>query len=164
MPDHLFSPWRLDYVTSVTPAPGCVFCDEPFAPDSQSLVVFQGALCYVLLNRFPYNNGHVMVAPYRHVGALSSLTVDEVRELSQLEQRCERALIEAYQPQGINVGINLGKSAGAGILEHLHVHFVPRWDGDTNFMTVIGTTRVLPEGLVSSAARLRAIFRDLAKT
>ncbi len=159
--DHLFSPWRFEYVTSPKPAAGCVFCDEPRSSDTESLVVFSGTLCYVLMNRFPYNNGHLMVAPYRHVATLSDLSTEEMREISGLAQRCETALNRAYQPQGINVGINLGKSAGAGILEHLHVHFVPRWNGDTNFMTVVGATRVLPEDLGASARRLRPIFETL---
>jgi ATP adenylyltransferase len=162
--ERLWSPWRLEYVTSSKPAEGCVFClDAPSGPPGrESLVVFHGTTCFVVLNLYPYNNGHVMVAPRRHVGSLSALTADELQELAVLTQRAERALVEAYHPQGINVGINLGQSAGAGILDHLHVHAVPRWSGDTNFMTVIGEARVLPEDLGSSASRLRPIFARLA--
>lgn len=150
---------------------GCVFClaaatsahagDASADPDP--LILFQGTLCYVILNLYPYNNGHVMVVPYRHVAALAALTHDEIVEIGLLTQRCEMALTEAYSPQGINVGINLGKSAGAGVLDHVHVHVVPRWSGDTNFMAVIGETRVLPEDLNSSADRLRPIFEKLAR-
>jgi ATP adenylyltransferase len=117
----------------------------------------------VVLNLYPYNNGHVMVVPYRHTASLASLTSDELQELAQLTQRSEVALLEAYRPQGINAGINLGKTAGAGILEHLHMHVVPRWAGDTNFMTIVGETRVLPEALTDSAERLRPIFARLAQ-
>ena len=148
---------------------GCVFClaaqslakaDPAHQPDS--LVVFQGTLCYVILNLYPYNNGHVMVVPVRHVATLAALSRDEVVEMALLTQRCEVAINEAYTPQGINVGINLGKSAGAGVLDHVHVHVVPRWNGDTNFMTVIGEMRVLPEDLKTTAARLRPIFEKLS--
>jgi ATP adenylyltransferase len=141
---------------------GCVFCLAS-APERDSLIVFRGALCYVILNLYPYNNGHLMVVPNRHLATLASLTSDELAEIGLLTQRCELALNEAYNPQGINVGINLGKSAGAGVLDHIHVHVVPRWSGDTNFMTVVGEMRVLPEDLGSSAARLRPIFERLAR-
>jgi ATP adenylyltransferase len=132
--------------------------------DRDSLIVFRGTLAYIILNLYPYNNGHVMVVPYRHVAMLAALTPEEMAEIGVLTQRCELALNEAYQPQGINVGVNLGKPAGAGVLDHVHVHVVPRWSGDTNFMTVIGEMRVLPEDLGSSAARLRPIFEKLSRT
>jgi ATP adenylyltransferase len=138
---------------------GCVFCLNA----DRSLVVFEGRTCYVILNLYPYNNGHLMVVPFRHVASLGALKPDELQEMALLVQRTEAALLEAYQPQGINVGINLGKPAGAGILEHIHVHAVPRWSGDTNFMTVVGEMRVLPESLGDSAARLRPIFERLAR-
>ena len=125
--------------------------------------MFEGRTCYVILNLYPYNNGHLMVVPFRHVASLGALTPEELQEMAMLVQRTEAALLEAYQPQGINVGINLGKPAGAGILEHIHVHAVPRWAGDTNFMTVVGEMRVLPESLGDSAARLRPIFEKLAR-
>lgn len=161
--DRLWSPWRLEYVTGSKPDTGCVFCDAPRPPDEESLVVFEGVTCYVVLNLYPYNNGHLMVVPYRHLPALASLTPEELAELALLTQRSETALTEAYAPHGINVGINLGKSAGAGVLDHLHVHLVPRWNGDTNFMTVVGNMRVLPEDLGASAARLRPIFTRLSR-
>jgi ATP adenylyltransferase len=157
--DRLWSPWRLEYVTRGETKTGCIFCQ----PLEQSLVVFEGQACYVILNKYPYNNGHVMVVPRRHVATLALLTREELAEIGLLTQRCEAALTDAYSPHGMNVGINLGKPAGAGILEHIHVHVVPRWNGDTNFMTVVGEMRVLPEELGASAARLRPIFARLEK-
>jgi ATP adenylyltransferase len=161
--DHLWSPWRLDYVTSTKPE-GCVFClpAEARAEADQDLVVHQGQLAYVILNLYPYNNGHLMVVPYRHESSLAGLTHDEMNEVGRLTQLSERALREAYRLEGINVGVNLGAPAGAGIEEHVHLHLVPRWNGDTNFMTVVGETRVLPEAIRSTAARLRPIFERLA--
>jgi ATP adenylyltransferase len=154
--DRLWSPWRLEYVTRADSASGCPFCAK-----QADLLVFDSSACYVILNLYPYNNGHVMIVPNRHVATLGELTTVELTDLGVLVQRAEAALIEAYQPHGLNVGINLGKAAGAGILEHLHVHVVPRWSGDTNFMTVVGEMRVLPESLDASAARLRPIFERL---
>jgi len=159
--DHLWSPWRLDYVTSDTPSPGCVFCLAADADDP--LIVFRGQVAYVILNKYPYNNGHLMVVPRRHAAALVELSAEELQEVAVLTQRSEAALRAAYRLEGINVGINLGKSAGAAVHEHLHVHLVPRWSGDTNFMTVVGETRVLPEDLASTAARLAPIFDGLAR-
>jgi ATP adenylyltransferase len=165
--DRLWSPWRLEYITrgpiDASGASACVFCAALTDPEPQSLIVFRGTACYVILNRYPYNNGHLMVVPIRHVGTLGSLTSAELEEIAHLTERSEAALGEAYIPQGFNVGINLGRSAGAGILEHLHVHIVPRWSGDSNFMTVIGETRVLPEELSMSVARLRPIFARLTQ-
>ena len=160
--DHLWSPWRLEYVTGSKDV-GCALCEAPRLPAQQSLLVFEGTTCYVILNLYPYNNGHVMIVPYRHTATLASLTLEELQEIAILAQRSEIALREAYDPQGINVGINLGRPAGAGILEHVHVHLVPRWNGDTNFMTVVGETRVLPESLADSAVRLRPIFERLSR-
>jgi ATP adenylyltransferase len=116
----------------------------------------------VILNLFPYNNGHLMIVPNRHVATLASLTPDERDELMVLAQRAEQAVGEAYRPEGLNVGLNLGRPAGAGIADHLHVHVVPRWTGDTNFISVVGQVRVLPEELETTAARLRPIFERLA--
>ncbi len=187
--DHLWSPWRLEYIVGAKPKTGCVFCTAARPPitnsgDPQSnppsnpqsnlqsaiadlqcdpLVLFQGSHCYVILNLYPYNNGHLMVVPYKHVDTLTGLDPEELHELADLTQRSERALRQAYNLEGINMGVNLGKVAGAGIVEHIHVHLVPRWLGDTNFMPVIGQTRVLPEELGATAARLRPIFEQLAK-
>jgi len=159
--DRLWAPWRLSYVTAAqVPATDCIFCD-PSAGRDIDLVVFRGEHSYVILNLYPYNNGHLMVVPDRHLSTLEALTPDEQTELMRLTRLSEMALNEAYKPQGINVGINLGKAAGAGIENHLHIHLVPRWSGDTNFMTAVGETRVLPEDLTATAARLRPIFARL---
>jgi ATP adenylyltransferase len=150
-------------VTGKTPPDaGRVFCHAPRASESESLVVFSGTTCFVVLNLYPYNNGHLMVVPYRHVATLSGLEPAELQELALLTQRSEAALTEAYQPHGLNVGVNLGKPAGAGVLDHVHVHLVPRWNGDTNFMSVVGEVRVLPEELPETVRRLRPIFARLA--
>jgi len=161
--DRLWSPWRLEYVTSSKPDTGCVFCNAPRPPAPDSLIVYQRDLCYVILNLYPYNNGHLMVVPNRHTPSLGSLTAGELHEMADLMQLSEKALLEAYRPHGINVGVNLGKPAGAGVLEHVHMHVVPRWNGDTNFMTVVGETRVLPEDLAQSAARLTPVFQSLSR-
>jgi len=158
--DRLWSPWRLAYVTGDAKGSGCVFCDAR-RNDQSALIVFQGPTCFVILNLFPYNNGHLMVIPNRHVASLSEATSAELVELIELTRCAEMALQEAYAPHGLNMGINLGKPAGAGVLDHIHMHVVPRWNGDTNFMTVVGETRVLPEELPASAARLRPIFERL---
>ena len=171
--DRLWSPWRLEYVTSNQADTDCVFClaaeasakasDAP-RPNPDSLIVYERKTCYVILNLYPYNNGHLLIVPYRHTPSLASLTTEEAHETADLMQLCERVLLEAYQPHGINVGVNLGKPAGAGVLEHVHVHVVPRWNGDTNFMTVVGETRVLPEELPQSAARLKPIFQTFGNS
>jgi len=159
--DHLWSPWRLEYVISKKPE-GCVFCLSAAASADAELVIHHGQLAYVILNLYPYNNGHLMVVPYRHESSLAALTHEEMNEVGLLTQLGEKELREAYQLEGINVGVNLGRPAGAGIEEHVHLHMVPRWNGDTNFMTVVGRTRVLPEEIAAAAARLRPIFRRLA--
>jgi ATP adenylyltransferase len=161
--DRLWAPWRLSYVTAAQPpAPDCIFCDTRSCREID-LVVFRGEHSYVILNLYPYNNGHLMVVPIRHLSTLEALTPAEQTELMRLTRLSEMALAQAYSPQGINVGINLGKAAGAGIENHLHIHLVPRWSGDTNFMTAIGETRVLPEDLDASAARLRPLFARLSR-
>ena len=162
--ERLWAPWRLAYVTSASGEPaGCIFCDTS-EPGRADLIVARGRLSFVILNLYPYNNGHLMVVPNRHVPNLASMQGDELAELMQLTRRSEMALSEAYKPQGINVGINLGRPAGAGVADHLHVHLVPRWNGDTNFMTVLGDVRVLPEDLAATKQRLRPILERLAQS
>jgi ATP adenylyltransferase len=155
--DHLWSPWRLPYVTGAREDVGCVFC-AALSGEEASLVVFRGTVCFIILNKFPYNNGHLLIVPNRHIASLTDATSDELDEMMALAQRSQAALTKAYNPHGMNMGINLGKPAGAGILDHLHMHVVPRWSGDTNYMTVVGQTRVLPEELSVTAERLRPIF------
>lgn len=141
---------------------GCIFCDAR-EPSRDALIVARGRTAYVILNLYPYNSGHLMVVPDRHIGSLASATAEELAEMMTLVRDTEIALTEAYTPQGINVGINLGRPAGAGIVDHVHVHLVPRWTGDTSFISVIGNVRVLPEALEDSAARLRPVFERLAR-
>jgi ATP adenylyltransferase len=161
--DHLWSPWRLAYITGEARSTGCVFCSALTDPDAGALIVFRGRTCFVILNLFPYNNAHLLIVPNRHVATLAAATPEELGELIELTRRAEVALTEVYAPHGMNMGINLGKPAGAGILDHLHVHVVPRWNGDTNFMTVIGQTRVLAEELSQTALKLRPVFARLAE-
>ncbi len=159
--EHLWAPWRSAYVTSASGGKvDCIFCSTS-EPGRDELMLVRGRVAYVILNLYPYNNGHLMVVPDRHVPNLASMTGEEQAELMRLTRHAEIALTEAYAPQGINVGINLGRPAGAGVLDHLHVHLVPRWNGDTNFMTVVGNVRVLPEDLSATAAKLRPIFERL---
>jgi ATP adenylyltransferase len=147
------------YVTGADRVSGCVFCnaaDE--GGEGDGLVVHRGRLAFVILNLYPYNNGHLMVVPRRHVASLAETGAEELAELFTLTRQAEIALTEAYAPQGLNIGVNLGKAAGAGVADHLHIHLVPRWTGDTNFMTVVGESRVLPETLPDTVARLRPLF------
>jgi ATP adenylyltransferase len=149
-------------VTSASgPANDCIFCNTSDA-DRDALILVRGRVSFVILNKYPYNSGHLMVVPNRHAPNLATLSADEQAELMTLTRHAEMALTEAYAPHGINVGINLGRPAGAGVLDHLHVHLVPRWNGDTNFMTVVGDVRVISEDLSSSATKLRPIFERLA--
>lgn len=160
--EHLFTPWRLDYVTSKKSDDECVFCGALAGEPPDPLILFVGRSAYVIVNRYPYNNGHVMVVPRRHVASLLDLTADELQEVALLTQRSEAVLREAYTPGGINVGLNLGKPSGGGIHYHLHVHLVPRWVGDANFMSVIGDTRIIAEELTTTVKRLRPIYDRLA--
>ena len=161
--ERLFSPWRYGYVTSASEPPlTCIFCHALEGEDAAALIVARGRTAYVILNLYPYNSGHLMVVPNRHVATLAAMTAEELSELMSLVQRSEVALAEVYAPHGMNVGLNLGRAAGAGIADHLHVHAVPRWSGDTSFMSVVGDVRVLPEELPASAARLRPVFVRLA--
>jgi len=139
---------------------GCIFCDVS-EPGREELVIVRGREAYVILNLYPYNNGHLMIVPSRHVATLQATTATERAELMRFTRLAEMALTEAYSPQGINVGMNLGRPAGAGVADHLHIHLVPRWTGDTNFMSVIGETRVLPEDLAGTKKRLQPIFERL---
>ena len=159
--ERLWAPWRSAYVMGSGGAnTDCVFCSTE--PGRDELILARGRVSFVILNLYPYNNGHLMVVPNRHVADLASTTEAEQTELMRLTRHAEIAVNEAYTPQGINIGINLGRPAGAGVLDHLHIHLVPRWNGDTNFMTVIGDVRVLPEDLGATAKKLRPIFERLA--
>ncbi|HQR46760.1 MAG TPA: HIT domain-containing protein [Thermoanaerobaculia bacterium] len=156
----LFTPWRLAYLTGETggAGEGCLFCRLHRFGDAEGLVVHRGAAVYAVLNRYPYSTGHLMVTPYAHHGSLGSMTVEVRSELMEVAARAERILGDEYACHGLNVGFNLGRSAGAGIPGHAHLHVVPRWDGDTNFMTVVGGTRTLPEDLAVTRERLARGF------
>ena len=156
---RLWTPWRMEYVQSAHEADGCVFCDTVAAEDDEkTYIVARSKKAFAILNAYPYNPGHLMVAPFRHIGDLESLHELELADISRLLQRAVRALREAAHPKGFNVGMNLGRVAGAGIPDHVHWHVVPRWDGDTNFMPIIGATRVLPELLEDTYTKLKAVI------
>jgi ATP adenylyltransferase len=162
--DSLHAPWRIEYVLSEKkPAPsGSVFVDIAQSSDDETnLVIAREAQCFALLNRYPYGGGHLMVVPYRCVAVLEELTDDEVLAMMRLARDCVKALRRAMNPAGFNVGLNLGRCAGAGIREHIHLHVVPRWEGDTNFMPVLGATNVIPEALRETAAKLRAALASI---
>jgi ATP adenylyltransferase len=165
-PERLWSPWRMEYIRrgeggEAGEAGGCIFCDLPAAAEDQdeaNHLLARGKVSFTLLNAFPYNPGHLMMAPYRHVGDYEELTAEELAELTAFAGRAIRALREESGPHGFNLGMNLGQVAGAGIADHLHLHLVPRWGGDTNFMPVVGQTKVLPELLGETYQRLRPHF------
>jgi ATP adenylyltransferase len=151
---QLWAPWRLEYIKQADEQPGCVFCDAAAGDDEERLVVHRGSEAFVLLNKFPYSSGHLMVAPYRHVGELSELGEAEALELHTLATQGLAALREVYGPEGFNLGWNLGRVAGAGVVDHVHLHVVPRWAGDTNFMPVLADVKVVPEHLAETRTRL----------
>jgi ATP adenylyltransferase len=151
---QLWAPWRLEYVGSADEQDGCIFCRAYEGDDEEGLVVRRGQRVFVLLNRFPYASGHLLVAPVRHVGEFAELEDDEVVELHRLAGQGLGALSQAYAPQGFNLGWNLGRIAGAGVTDHVHLHVVPRWAGDTNFMPVLVDVKVLPEHLTESRRKL----------
>ena len=160
MPDVLFAPWRYEYLVS-DKEKHCIFCAAAASGDDEgSLVVHRGRKVFVVLNRYPYTNGHVMVAPYAHERWLSQSAAETLHELITTVARAEKILVSAYRTDGLNVGINFGAAAGAGVADHYHVHVVPRWAGDTNFMTVAGDTRVVPEELGATRSRLAPLFAE----
>jgi ATP adenylyltransferase len=157
--DYLWTPWRYSYVSSVNQADGCVFCQLlNLGDDEKALIVHRGELNFVILNAYPYTSGHSMVVPYQHVDRLGLLSEGGANEMMALTRRLESAFINLYHPEGVNLGMNIGKAAGAGIAGHLHMHVLPRWVADANFMTVVAETRVLPESLVETYRRLKPLF------
>ena len=150
----IWAPWRIEYVRNVK-GEGCIFCQKPEEKhDVQNYILFRGKSNFVMLNAYPYNPGHLMVAPYRHLAAFEELTDEELFEHFDLMRKCTKVLKGKYKPDGFNIGINLGRVAGAGVEGHVHTHIVPRWSGDTNFTTVVSDIRVIPQALVST-------YRDL---
>jgi ATP adenylyltransferase len=156
----LWAPWRLEYIVQADELPGCVLCAEVGGdlPETESLLVHRGASAVVILNKYPYSSGHLMAAPLRHVGSLAELSDEEALELHRLTIAGMGALDALYGPDGFNVGWNLGRAAGAGITDHVHLHVVPRWSGDTNFMPVLADVKVLPEYLLETRDRVRAAW------
>ena len=151
---QLWAPWRLEYIQGADEQEGCVFCRELEQADEEGLIVRRGESAFVLLNKFPYSAGHLMVAPVRHEGEFGALSADEAVEIHRLASAALGALAESMHPQGFNLGWNLGRLAGAGVVDHLHLHVVPRWAGDTNFMPVLADAKVMPESLEDTRRKL----------
>jgi ATP adenylyltransferase len=163
--DHLWSPWRYRYVTGAgNPRDVCIFCQKHADNrDAENYIVYRGALNYVMLNLFPYTNGHVMIAPYEHVPTLAETRQDMAAEMMALTRQTDRILREVYNARGVNLGMNLGECAGAGVAGHIHMHVLPRWPGDVNFMTVVAETRVLPEELPVTFEKLKRAYDALGR-
>ncbi len=158
--DYLWTPWRYAYVSNSEKAAGCVFCEAAKSTDdSKTFIVHRGQHCFVVLNMFPYTPGHVMIVPYAHLDELRKLPADAAGEMMALSQKMEDVLRQLYQPDGVNLGMNIGKAAGAGIAGHIHMHVLPRWVADANFVSVVGETRVLPETLDETWKRMTAAMK-----
>ena len=159
--ERLWAPWRIEYILGPKPDE-CVFClPQDTSEDQERLVLYRGQFAFVIMNKFPYNNGHLMVTPFRHVSCLTELEDREHQEVGKLVQTCTRILKQVFTPDGINIGLNIGEAAGAGIEEHLHYHLVPRWSGDHSFMAVMAETMVIPEHLRSTYTRLQPYFAQV---
>jgi ATP adenylyltransferase len=157
----LWAPWRMDYILSDKMG-GCIFCELPkqVIRDRENLILYRSSHNFVIMNRYPYNNGHIMVVPYLHVPSLDGLTDEAMLDFMKVTQHAVGSVKRAFMPEGFNIGINIGKIAGAGMEEHLHLHMVPRWAGDTSFMTVFGEVRVIPEHVMSTYDKLFAAFNS----
>ena len=159
--DHLWSPWRYRYITQAEPAAGCIFCTKPAERnDDANYILYRGSRNFAILNLYPYTTGHLMIAPYEHVATLEQASEQTLSEMMLLTRRAAGHLREIYKPAGMNIGMNVGVAAGAGIAGHIHMHILPRWNGDTNFMTTVAENRVLPEALADSYAKLSQAFRQ----
>jgi ATP adenylyltransferase len=159
--DYLWTPWRYRYITEGGERKECVFCAAAASSnDSDALVVHRAERNFIIVNRFPYTSGHVMVVPYQHAPSLEDLPGETLAEMIVLARDCEHRIRALYRPDGLNMGINIGKSAGAGVADHLHLHILPRWTGDANFMTSVAETRILPEEIATTWQRLRDAFRS----
>jgi ATP adenylyltransferase len=160
--DHLYTPWRMAYIRGEkAPDAGCVFCAAPDQPPEASQIVARSTHTYVIMNRYPYNNGHVMVVPYAHVGSMEQLAPDALLDLMTTANRAVGALRKLYNPTAFNMGANIGQAAGAGIAEHFHLHIVPRWPGDANFMTVTADTRIIADTIANTWSELVAVWSQL---
>jgi ATP adenylyltransferase len=163
MTEQLWAPWRLKYIEGADKAQGCIFCDFPAqgpAEDARNLIVHRGPHAYIILNAFPYSNGHLMVVPFRHTDTLDDYTDAEMLDVMRLTRLSRRLLKATFKPDGFNLGVNMGRVSGAGIADHLHWHIVPRWNGDTNFMTVLADVRVIPESLTVVYERFQAVLSE----
>ncbi len=159
--DYLWSPWRYSYVSQTGEQADCIFCEALRRNnDREALILYRGQHNFILLNRFPYTTGHVMIAPYQHVPSLEQVAPEALAEMMALCQRLEHALAATYKPEGYNLGMNLGRCAGAGVAGHLHMHLLPRWSGDTSFITTVAETRIAPEDLATTYAKLKPYFAD----
>jgi ATP adenylyltransferase len=158
--DYLWTPWRYAYITDAAKSDGksgqCIFCDLPKLPDEEAKIVYRGNYCFIILNSFPYTTGHVMVVPFAHLDELQKLPAATADEIMALSQKMEGVLRTVYSPDGVNLGMNIGRAAGAGVAGHVHMHVLPRWVGDTNFMTTVGESRVLPEALEQTYKKIKA--------
>ncbi|MDP9264302.1 MAG: HIT domain-containing protein [Acidobacteriota bacterium] len=155
--DYLWTPWRYAYVSGAEKATGCIFCDAPkLEDDGKTFIVHRGHHCFIILNTYPYTSGHVMIVPFAHLDELQKLPVTAAQEMMALAQKMEGVLRAVYRPEGINLGVNIGQAAGAGVVGHVHMHVLPRWTADSNFMTAVSETRVLPEALETTYERLKA--------
>ena len=161
--DRMWAPWRLEYIVSVDDEKdGCIFCDLPQEKnDKKNLIVYRDELCYVIMNKYPYNNGHIMVVPYEHKSDMLDLSDDILYNTQQVTKKAIRALKELMHPHGFNVGLNVGRPAGAGIDEHIHYHIVPRWNGDTNCMPVLANTKVVSEAIDQTCEKLTKKFKEI---
>ena len=159
--DYLWTPWRYAYVSEAEKSGGCIFCELPKLDDNKALIVHRGRYCFIILNSFPYSPGHVMIVPFVHLDQMQRLAKETAHEMMDLSQKMEGVLRHLYNPDGINLGMNIGKAAGAGVAGHVHMHVLPRWVADANFISVVGETRVLPENLETTHQRIRAALRDL---
>jgi len=160
--DRLWTPWRFEYIRNADQATMCVFCQVLQEPrDAANLVLFRGKHSFVILNLFPYTSGHLLCVANRHISCLGDATAEELHEIIDMSRQCEAALRREYSPDGFNLGFNLGRAAGAGVEHHLHMHVLPRWIGDSNFVSVVGETRVLPEELPVTHKRLIPYFQDI---
>ena len=159
--EDLWSPWRMKYISSNESPGKCIFCIAPSIIDEpDNLIVHQGKLAYVILNRYPYTSGHLMVVPYVHHATIEELHAETRAEMMELVNESLGILRSVYHPEGFNIGINLGAAAGAGIAEHVHMHIVPRWNGDTNFMSTVSNTRVIPEDLISAREKIKTAWKE----
>jgi len=154
--DIIFAPWRMEYIKAKKPE-GCVFCKSSIRCDEY--VIYEGKSCFVMMNRFPYVCGHLMIIPVRHISEIEELTREERTEIFALLDTSVKVIKEAMNPHGFNIGLNIGKAAGAGIEEHIHMHVIPRWEGDANFMTAVSNVRILPEHMLTTAAKLAPLFK-----